>query len=109
MSIEERLDNLEKQVAELNARTVGSVRLGPGGRQDDTEEADRAIDEIIKTVEQKKQGTAKLAEILDPCPASRKCPKCGGAMGHFRLHGIRCLNQKCPGPYGGGNETPKTS
>ena len=32
----------------------------------------------------------------------RKCPKCGGAMGHYRLHGIRCLNLKCAGPYGGG-------
>ena len=33
----------------------------------------------------------------------RECPKCGGMLAHYRLHGYRCTNPRCDGPYSGGN------
>jgi hypothetical protein len=29
-------------------------------------------------------------------PSGRRCPKCGSAMGHYRLHGYRCFRGCSP-------------
>lgn len=33
----------------------------------------------------------RIKELLDSLPPGRTCPKCGGSMAHYRLHGYRCI------------------
>lgn len=47
-------------------------------------------------------GNALSAAILAEMANGPRCGKCGGAMAHYRLHGYRCMNMSCPGPFGGG-------
>lgn len=44
---------------------------------------------------------AEIKELADSISKNR-CPKCGSMLAHYRLHGLRCTNLSCPGPYGGG-------
>lgn len=60
------------------------------------------------------EGLSSLAGVgaepdLTKCPSNTKemqtlqlCPKCDGPLVRSRLLGLRCANERCPGPYGGG-------
>lgn len=41
--------------------------------------------------------------------SNNRCGKCGSLLAHYRLHGVRCTNLTCPGPFGGGpyRKTPR--
>ncbi len=56
---------------------------------------------VNEGVERAKQRSQEIKELSDSVSKNR-CPKCGSMLAHYRLHGLRCTNLSCPGPYGGG-------
>ncbi len=49
------------------------------------------------TNEERQKLREELDEISGHGALGRKCSYCGGAMGHFRLSGYKCLNPTCHG------------
>lgn len=46
--------------------------------------------EAMREHQRKRLRGDRLAELLKEFPPAHQCPKCGGAMAHFRLKGYRC-------------------
>lgn len=59
---------------------------------------DMTSDEYESAVDGADHRRQEIKELMSEISNSR-CGKCGSLLAHYRLHGLRCTNLSCPGPF----------
>lgn len=57
-------------------------------------------DEYESAVDRADHIRQEIKELMGEI-SNNRCGKCGSLLAHYRLHGLRCTNLACPGPFGG--------